>query len=116
MADVHIQCPTPAEDELEFMRDKMLAYIFPNNPKTDAQKKAFEKACKYQIAHEKTVIAQQGNGGLPDGVKAFTIGEFSMTFEDGSVSSKLTKKTVCPSAHAVLLREGLLYKGVERPW
>ena len=116
MADVHIVCPAPREDELEMMRDKMLAYIFPNTPMTADQKAAFEKACKYQLAHDKTVIAKMGNTDLPDGVTGFEIGDFSMTFEAGAISSRLTKKTVCPAAHGVLLSAGLLYKGVERPW
>lgn len=53
MADVHIICAAPTEDELEMMRDKMRAFIFPNNPRSDSQIAAFDKACTYQIAHEK---------------------------------------------------------------
>jgi len=116
MADVHIHCDEPTAEELEMMRDKMSAYIFPNSPYTDSEKAAFEKACKYQIAHEKTVASQCGDNAIPEGTKSFNIGDFAMSFEDGAMSSKLTRKTICPYAHGVLLKEGLLYKGVERAW
>lgn len=116
MSDVHIQCPDPTNEEMEAMRSKMLAYIYPNTPRTESQTDAFEKACRCQISHEKTAVAKQGKNGLPDGTKTFAIGDFSMTFEDGTISSRISKRTVCPQAHGMLLLEGLLYKGVERAW
>ena len=39
-----------------------------------------------------------------------------MSFDTGAMGNQLTKKTVCPAAYGVLLREGLLYKGVERSY
>ena len=65
MADVHIVCPAPTEEEMEMMRDKIRAFIFPNNPSRSSQIEAFEKACVYQIAHEKTIAAPAGNRILP---------------------------------------------------
>lgn len=116
MADVHIVCPAPTEEELEMMRDKIRAFIFPNNPSRSSQIEAFEKACVYQIAHEKTVAAQCGDNEIPQGTESFRIGEFEMSFDTGAMGNQLTKKTVCPAAYGVLLREGLLYKGVERSY
>lgn len=116
MADVHIICAAPTEDELEMMRDKMRAFIFPNNPRSDSQIAAFDKACTYQIAHEKTIAAQCGDNALPQGTESFQIGDFSMFFDVDSMGGALNKKTVCPAAYGVLLREGLLYKGVERSY
>lgn len=116
MADVHIVCAAPTEDELEMMRDKMRAFIFPNTPRTESQIAAFEKACTYQIAHEKTIAAQCGDNAIPQGTESFQIGDFSMAFDVGSMGGALSKKTACPAAYGVLLREGLLYKGVERSY
>ena len=116
MADIHIHCEEPTSDEMEMMRDRMSAYIFPNTPRNETETAAFDKACKYQIAHEKTIASQVGDNAVPEGTKSFNIGDFAMSFEDGVMSSRLTRKTICPSAHGVLLREGLLYKGVERAW
>lgn len=116
MADVHIVCPAPTEVELEMMRDKVRAFIFPNTPKRQTQVEAFEKACVYQIAHEKTIAAQCGDNALPQGTESFRIGEFEMAFDTSEMGNALTKKTICPAAYGVLLREGLLYKGVERSY
>lgn len=116
MADVHIVCAAPTEYELEMMRDKMRAFIFPNTPRTESQAMAFDKACIYQIAHEKTIAAQCGDNAIPQGVESFQIGDFSMTFDAASMGNVLTKKMVCPAAYGVLLREGLMYKGVERSY
>lgn len=116
MADVHIVCAAPTADELDMMRDKVRAFIFPNTPRTESQIEAFEKACTYQIAHEKTIAAQCGDNAIPQGTESFKIGDFSMDFDVGSMGGALTKKTVCPAAYGVLLREGLLYKGVERSY
>jgi hypothetical protein len=116
MADVHIVCAAPTEDELEMMRDKMRAFIFPNDPHTEVQIAAFDKACTYQIAHEKTIAAQCGDNAIPQGTQSFQIGDFSMDFDTDAMGGMLTKKTVCPAAYGVLLREGLMYKGVERSY
>lgn len=93
------------------MRDRMYAYIFPNTPRTDSEKAAFEKAIRYQYEHEAT--AAMNGQQVPNGVTEFSIGDFSMHFEDGMFSSAITRKTICSSAYGVLLREGLLYKGIE---
>lgn len=116
MADVHIVCPAPTEVELEMMRDKVRAFIFPNEPRLPSQVEAFEKACTYQIAHEKTIAAQCGDNAIPQGTTSFRIGEFEMSFDTSEMGNALTKKTICPAAYGVLLREGLLYKGIERSY
>ena len=110
MADVHINVDEPTDDELDIMRDRMYAFIFPNEPRTDVEREAFDKAIKYQIAHEKTLASEFAELGvlqaLPDGVSSFSIG-------DGLKKSvTLDKNTICPYAYGVLLRAGLLYKGV----
>lgn len=116
MADVHISVPTPEQDELDMMRERMYAYIFPNEPITNAQKEAFDKAVDLQIAHEKTIASQLGGSdmNLPNGVSGFTIGSFSMNFGGNGYENSyaLSKKDICPYAYSALLRSGLLYKGV----
>ncbi len=89
----------------------MLAFIMPNEPKTDEEKVAFEKAVVYQIEHEKTLEEQLGNEALPQGITSFTIGHFSATL-DSSYQPYLTRKNICPFAYSVLLRAGLLYHGM----
>lgn len=115
MADVHIKMPI-TDGEMEMMRDKMHAFIFPNNPTSESQIAAFEKACTYQIEHEKTIAAQCGDNAIPQGTESFQIGDFSMSFDTDAMGGVLTKKTICPAAYGVLLREGLLYRGVERSY
>ncbi len=91
----------------------MQAFIFPNSPHTEDEKKALKQAVRYQIDHERTVARQVSDSGILDGTKAFTIGSFHMEFEDGAFSSRLTRKTICPSAYSLLLHAGLLYRGIE---
>ena len=47
---------------------------------------------------------------IPEGVKSFRIGEFEMDVKDGK---SLTGGKICPEAYGLLLRHGLLYRGVE---
>ena len=111
MADVHTWTGTPTEEELAMMTDRMRLFIFPNEARTDEETAAFQKAVAYQIAHEKSLSEQYGD--IPDGVSAFRIGDFSMDFEHGVNSSGITGKTICQAAYSVLLRAGLLYRGLE---
>lgn len=116
MTDNHKQLPDPTGMEKELMEQRMLAFIFPNHPRTAREKEVFAKAVRYQIDHEKTLADSNSEvGSLPHGVESFQIGDFSMTF-DGSATDHLTRKTICPYAYGLLLREGLLYKGVERAY
>lgn len=120
MADAHIALEQePTEDELTMMQERMRAYIFPNHPVSADEIEAFNKAVDYQIAHEKTLAAEHGELGvlnaLPNGVSSFEIGTFSMSFGNGGYkkSFSLDKSTICPYAYSVLLRAGLLYRGVQ---
>jgi len=115
MADIHKVTTEPSEEELEMMGELMLGFLFPNTPRTKDEKAAFEKAVKYQLNHDKTVAEASAEvvGAVQQGVKSFRIGEFSMSF-GSSTTNHLTRKTICPYAYSVLLRAGLLYKGLER--
>ena len=116
MTDIHKQLPEPAEMEKEIMQQRLLAFIFPNHPKTEREQEVFAKAVRYQIDHEKTQADSNSEVvSIPNGVESFQIGDFSMSF-DGNATDHLTRKTICPCAYGLLLREGLLYKGVERAY
>ncbi len=113
MADLHSDLKDVTVAELNAMTARMLGFIFPNTPVTDEEKYAFDSAVLLQLQHEKALKAQMGE--IPDGVSSFTIGHFTMSFADGaSCSSSLTRKTICDAAYGLLLRAGLLYRGVER--
>lgn len=98
------------------MRDRIMAFIFPNVPVTEEQREAVEKAVAYQIDHEKEILAAMDveDVNLPNGVQSFQVGNFSMSFaNDGYKNGAvLTKETICPVAYGVLLQAGLLYRGV----
>ena len=111
MADLHTWTGTPTAAETELMEERMRLFIFPNDPKTEEQTAAFNKAVSFQIAHEKSQAEQTGD--IPSGTTSFHIGDFSMTFEDGVNGSGLTRKTICQAAYSMLLRAELLYRGLE---
>lgn len=113
MIDRHTVTQEPTEAERELMRPRIKAFIFPSIPRMSFEIEAFNTAVDLQINHEKSQAEKTGDVDLPDGVKSFDIGEFSMSFEDGAMSGRLTKRTICPSAYGILLEAGLMYKGVE---
>lgn len=113
MADIHTVVSAVSEDERELMEPRMKAFIFPNTPRTQEELEVFDKAVKFQIDHEKSMAERAANAEIPEGTKAFTIGSFHIEFADGVFESRLTRKTICPSAYGVLLQAGLLYRGVE---
>lgn len=112
MPDVHTWTGTATEEETAMMTDRMKLFIFPNEAKADDEIEAFNKAVAYQIAHEKSLQEQYGD--IPSGVEAFKIGDFSMNFGEGANEAGLTRKTICEAAYSVLLRAGLLYRGLPR--
>lgn len=117
MADMHINVKPLSDIEIKMMRERMYAFIFPNVPQSEAEIAAFDRAVEYQIAHEETIASECGQldvlQALPNGVSSFEIGTFSMSFGSGyKKSATLDKNTICPYAYSVLLRSGLLYKGV----
>lgn len=112
MADVHTWTGMATEEETAMMVDRMKLFIFPNEARAEDEIEAFNKAVEYQIAHEHSLQEQYGE--IPDGVEAFKIGDFSMNFEEGVNGIGLTRKTICEAAYSVLLRAGLLYRGLPR--
>lgn len=111
MVDIHINSVVVSDEEIAAMSDRLLAFIFPQEPTRDDEKSAFSKAVMYQIEHEKTIAEKAGSYTIPEGVTSFSIGDFSMTLDKDAVGYQLTRKTICPKAYGLLLRSGLLYRG-----
>lgn len=111
MPDLHTWVGTPTEKETAMMVDRMKLFIFPNVVSTEEEQTAFDKAVNYQIVHDKS--REERFAEIPDGANSFKIADFSMDFEEGVNGSGLTYKTICQAAYSVLLRAGLLYRGVE---
>lgn len=106
---MHTWTGTPTETEIAAMEDRMRLYIAPNEVRTEEQQEAFDKAVRYQIAHEKS----QASGNVPAGVNSFRIGDFQMAFGDGANDASLNERNLCPSAKYVLWNAELLYRGLE---
>lgn len=104
------------DKHLEIVEERLKAFIFPNTPVTEEELEAFGRAVYVEAEHEKQMEEASGSEEihLPNGVSSFSIGHFSMSFagkgyQNGAV---LTKDTICPTAYSILLRAGLLYRGV----
>ena len=96
------------------MQERMSLVIFPNEIRTQMEQDAFDRACMLQIAHEREQGTQEVPA-LPQGVKSFQIGHFQMSFGDhGYTGGDALPMHLCSAAYSVLLRAGLLYRGVER--
>lgn len=108
--DEHTWAGRATEAETELMRERLRLFIFPNEARSESEQAAFEQAAAFQIAHEKSL--QERRGDIPEGASSFKIGDFSMSFEEGANSAGLNRKTICEAAYAVLLRAGLLYRGL----
>lgn len=95
---------------VEDVEDRLLAYIIPNTPVRPDEIDAFCKAVYAQIAFETT----DGNaqlGTMPSGVSAFQVNGFSATI-DGASKDGVSTVGISKRARAILLRAGLLYRGV----
>ena len=114
MSDIHANIAAPTESVTLMFREKIMGFIFPNTPRSEDEITAFIRSVTLQYEHEATRLQSMNDSGIPEGVTSFRIGDFSMSFEDGTNSAALTMKTICPAAYGVLLRAGLLYRGVER--
>lgn len=88
---------TNAIGEVEDCEARILACIMPMQPRTEAQTAAFSRAVYAQMT-------QDWVRGVPPGLKKFSLGSFSAELDGGS--------DLCPTARALLLDAGLLYRGV----
>ncbi|MBO6164484.1 MAG: hypothetical protein J6N77_05455 [Lachnospiraceae bacterium] len=107
MADHHAQGLEPTNEELEMAGLLLESLMFPSVPSTAAEEAAVRRATWLQAVHTRTYASQTPD--LPADVESFQIGHFRMQYRGGRKS-----QDICPAARALLLKEGLLYKGVER--
>ena len=103
---LHPNCETVLED----CETRMLAYIVPNSPVCEEQKRAVERAVYAQVAYENSDANAQLMD-VPSGLAGFTSNGFSATFakQNGDAFFGLG---LCKQARAELLLCGLLYRGV----
>ena len=121
MPDKHMEFPPPGDEEVRMCCERMAEYIIPNRISNMEQKRLFDQAVRYQLDHERTQAERSRElEAMPQGVKSFTIGKFSMTFDEGySDSGRITDRTICPAARSLLRHAGLLYRGLDwgvSPW
>ena len=107
MTDIHQEVFPPEAEMMERLRARLLAFIFPNTPRTDQEQAACERAALLQYEHEASLEM-----GLPQGVTQFRLGALEVKTE-GAAGGRLTARNICPAAYGELLRAGLLYRGAE---
>lgn len=97
-----------AIDIYESVQARLTAYIAPNKPITQAQKRAFEQAVEAQAEYESAQVQ-----GFPAGAQSY-----SMTNDGVSVSvtyagagAAYSEQTLSPYAWALLKNAGLLRRG-----
>lgn len=103
--------PTAART-LEAAENRLLAYIFPCVVCSETQKDALVTAACAQFAHEHNSDAAQLMMSAPAGLQSFTIGHWSAAFARGATAESLFPAGLDNSAYAILLRSGLLFRGV----
>ena len=86
---------------LEEAGDLILDYLFPNEPVTEEERAAFERARTCQAAY---MQEQAGMGRA----KALQVGHWRVEQDIRRGSSD-----ICPRARSILLRAGLCYRGLE---
>lgn len=84
--------------------ERLLAYISPRRPETEAQEAALLQAVEAQEAYE----AASGLGGVPGSVRSFSIGDFSASLSDTARGPAYTMETISPVAWSVLYNAGLI--------
>lgn len=99
------------ETELDSIREKLYAFCFPNVPEDLQQQEMFDRAACMQYAWEQQQA--QTMGTVPQGLKSIRLGDFSAELAADQAGGALTQKNMCPEAYGLLLRSGLLYRGVE---
>ena len=82
----------------EGVRERVLAWLLPRVPATEAQWAALDRAVAAQAEYE----AAGGAMAVPAGVTAFSIGDFLATLAGGG------REYLCPLAWSILRNAGLI--------
>ena len=86
------------------VRERLTAYLLPRRVETEAEVAAFERAVAAQVEYEQG----GGMGDVPEGVRAFAIGDFSATLGEGRRGPAYTKDSISPVAWSILRNAGLI--------
>ena len=87
----------------ELVRERLMAYIAPRYPRCPAQEAAFDAAVDIQTEHEEALA-----GDIPPGVRAFSIGNYSVTLDAGDAWGAYSRATLAPGVWALLRNAGLM--------
>ena len=108
MTDFHSpDVPMPTDTDLERVRERMRSFIFPNRASNEEEEAAFEQAVIWQYEHDATAAAAMED--LPPNVSRYTADHFTVEFREAASM----RANICPAAYSLLLRKGLLYRGLE---
>lgn len=91
-------------DIVSDVRERLTAYLRPRRIENEAQAAAFERAVAAQAEYEQGA----GLGDVPEGVRAFSIGDFSATMGEGGRGPAYTKDSISPVAWSILRNAGLI--------
>lgn len=109
--DTRLEDSDYASRALEDCESRIAAYIIPNAPKGEEQIAAFCTAVYAQVAYEHNKANQQLSD-MPSGMKSFAVNGFTATLENDG-ANVVSALGISRTAKAVLLRAGLLYRGVD---
>ena len=112
MIDRHTHHDPPDAQTLSVYEEMLYAFIFPNTPTTQEEIEVFNAAVLMQYEHDASV-SSEADSGLPEGLSSYTVGDFHLAWQPGYNTRTLSRKTICPGVYGLLLRHGLLYRGVE---
>ena len=92
-------------EHYDAVRERLLAYILPRRPQTQAQDDALALAVAAQTEFEEA----SGLGDLPGGVASVTNDGVSVVFRDGGQNSTgYSRDTLSPTAWSILRNAGLI--------
>ena len=91
-------------DIVSGVRERLTAYLLPRRGESAAELAAVERAVAAQVEYEQ----RAGLGDVPEGVKSFSIGDFSATLGEGGQGASYTRETLSPVAWSILKNAGLI--------
>lgn len=89
----------------DYVRERLIAYIYPRTPSDEAQEEAFENAVNAQVEYE----SENETIAAPPGVAAISNDGVSVSFESSRVTGgAYSIHTISPAAYAYLYNAGLI--------
>lgn len=88
----------------DYIRERLLAYIYPRKPDTEDQAEALDRAVAAQAAFEDSV----GLDAVPGNVTSVSNDGVSMHFAYGKSAPSYTSDTISPVAWSIMRNAGLI--------